>query len=106
MGDGTTVEDKLRWLSNRVAELDQDIQGHHARWHADAKQLAAQGDELIRLRLENHRLLELVRKADLVHIRLRAGLKEALDELDQHAVDYDHVTPAAKLGELRKLVSP
>jgi hypothetical protein len=78
MGDGTAPEDRTKWLANRVLDLEAD---------------------LARLRMENHRLAELVRAADLVHIRLRAGLRQAIKWLDG-------AVPDAARAELRKLVTP
>lgn len=70
-------------------------------------------DELTRLRQENHRLADLVRAADLVHIRLRDGLRRALDgwvsEIDaEYGETAKERRPAtlAELEELRKLLPP
>jgi hypothetical protein len=52
VSDGTSANDKIRWLSNRVADLEQDIEGHKARWRSDAKQIAAQHQEIERLTKE------------------------------------------------------
>lgn len=76
MGNGTTAEEKSRWLANRVHELEHD---------------------LIRERMENHRLAELVKAADLHHIRLRAGLRRAIKWLDG-------AVPDDALAELRRLL--
>jgi regulator of replication initiation timing len=66
--------------------------------------------ELNQLRLENHRLRELVQVVDVNHIRLRDGLKRAIAAMDAHdhhaGVCDDVVMPAAELAELRKLVTP
>lgn len=61
-------------------------------------------------RMENHRLTELVKAANLVHIRLRDGLRRALEAIDAHdqhrGVCDDNVMADGELAELRKLVTP
>lgn len=78
MGDGTTADDKLKWLASRVAELEQDLN---------------------RERMETHRLRGIAQAADLHHIRLRNGLRQAIKWLDG-------AVPDAALAELQRLLPP
>lgn len=94
---GITPEQHLRWCLSRISDLEADVEGHKPRWHADAKQIAAQHDALHRLRARNDQVETLLKAADLDHtkltaelreaaidrVRLRAGLREACDGLDE-----------------------
>lgn len=79
----------------------------------DLRGLAAEAmRERDQLRTENERLTAALKAADLVHIRLRAGLREALDLADDFVLGRFLATGrtrdegATLIAELRKLVSP
>lgn len=64
--------------------------------------------ELNRLRMENHRLAEVNRAVDINRIRLRAGLREALEIAERIERDSGNWRgkDRAALAELRKLLGP
>ncbi len=67
-------------------------------------------DEIIELRAEVHRLTVVIKAADLVHIRLRAGLREAMNawmslvQVTSQYGDYRQDPEFLRAVELRKLV--
>lgn len=95
---GITPEQHLRWCLNRISDLESDVEKARAELHS--ARTKAHSDE------------QLIKAADLVHIRLRAGLREALDAHDDmqawvdSALDYrDEITAMRlRMYELRKLL--
>jgi hypothetical protein len=77
MNDGTSPEVRLRWANNRITDLESDLSRARAALSA----------------------------SDLERIRLRAALKEAIAEVEEHALEYQHMTPLAMLAEWKGLVS-
>jgi hypothetical protein len=61
-------------------------------------------DELRALQMENYRLRELVKAADLVHIRLRAGLRKALQIAWRRGRNEFLAGDSDTLADLRKLL--
>lgn len=61
--------------------------------------------EIMQVKQRNHQLEEIVKAADLVHIRLRAALREAIGEIEEHERSgSQRFSSGAKLAQWKAMV--